>query len=282
MSQSILEMMRAFDEPDKRSQYIRAPFGYLGSKYRHLDKILPHIPIRTSYIEPFGGSGAILLAKHRSKIEVFNDRHAGVTAFYRVIRDPILLEKMIERYTYILHSREEFYWCRDTWPDCTDLVERAARWYYIVSFSFNCKGVVFARTLKKVANTFVTRMEHHIRGFKILHQRLKNVIIENLDWSTILTDYDHKDAVFYLDPPYMEAYAGTYKFGMTEFEHKELLDLVFQLEGYVAISGYAHPLYDAYNWDSKIEWESAVGSRDSRLETSETVKEVLWIKGESK
>ena len=113
------------DHEHKREEYIWAPFPYPGAKSRSLDHILPHLPYRNTYIEHFGGSGVVLLSRHESKLEVFNDRYSGVTQFYRTLRDPILEAKLLERVRLCLHSREEFMFCRDTWLACDDPIERS-------------------------------------------------------------------------------------------------------------------------------------------------------------
>ena len=69
------------------SQIIKAPFPYPGAKTRSLKQIIPLLPYRDSYIEPFGGTGAVLLARNPSPLEVLNDRYMGINAFYRCIRD---------------------------------------------------------------------------------------------------------------------------------------------------------------------------------------------------
>lgn len=105
----LLEIVESSEEKDfDRSQIIRAPFGYLGNKLPDLEHILPKMPRRDKYIEVFGGSGAILLNKSPSKMEVFNDASSGVTAFFRCFKDDNLYQKLKERVDFTLRSREEF------------------------------------------------------------------------------------------------------------------------------------------------------------------------------
>ncbi len=56
-------------DPSSREKYLRAPFGYPGSKRSSLSQILPHIPYLKNYVEVFGGGGAVLLNRNKSTNE---------------------------------------------------------------------------------------------------------------------------------------------------------------------------------------------------------------------
>ncbi len=256
MADNLFNMLHQMNDDDEvRNCYIRAPFGYPGSKDRSLEQILPKLPYRNGYCEPFGGTGCVLLARKESKLEIFNDRYAGIVALYRVVRDREKLERFLARLELCLHSREEFVWSKETWKDHQDDVERAARWYYMMCVSFGSKGKQFGRCIKgrgQVGKKLTKKPEL----FWPLHHRLRNVQIENLDWRLCLKDYDSDDMVWYLDPPYYGTWSGTY---IHEFqgkdEHIELLNRIQHLQGFVAVSSYQNELYDSYKWDEIYEWE---------------------------
>lgn len=276
-------------DKEKRESILRAPFGYPGGKSRSLASILPNLPQRSVYVEAFGGSAAVLLARSPSKLEVLNDRYAGVTSFYRCIRDKAKMEKMIAWLEMTVHSREEFVLCRDTWEDVNDDVERAARWFYMTQVSFACLGRNFGRSTSPAANT-CGKIRNALSEFPRLHLRLKNVQIENQSWERILADYDGHDVVFYLDPPYVDTNRGTYKHEMSIEEHRDLCHAIFGLKGFVALSGYSNPLYENQPWDHRFEWEVTVSSKAmafteenakadlSIVSKRERATEVLWIK----
>jgi DNA adenine methylase len=239
-------------------------------------------------VEPFGGSGAVLLARNASKIEVFNDRYAGVTAFYRCIRDRAKLDRLCEWLDLTVHSREDFVWCKDTWENVADDIERAARWFYMINYSFASKGACWGRSTS--AGGMAGKVRNKIKAFQSVHERLKCVQIENQDWSDCLRDYDNSETVFYLDPPYIDASPGTYKHELSKQEHTKLLDAIFSLKGFVALSGYANPFYDERDWDSRHEWDVFIsiksaayseGNNKAHLKGIEERghgTEVLWIK----
>lgn len=290
------DLMDMFDdldkqiEPAKKDIIVKAPFGYPGGKSRSIEHILPNLPYRNCYVEPFGGSGAVLLARQRSSLEVLNDRYMGITAFYQCLRNKAMMEKVCEWLALTVHSREEFVECKDTWANVDDPIERAARWYYMIAYSFGSKGNNWGRSVSGRGH-LAGKILNRIKEFPAIYERIKKVQIENQDWKDCLRDYDSFDTVFYLDPPYIDAYAGTYKFEMTQDEHKDLIDAIFATEGFVAVSGFSNPLYENRPWDDRIEWEvfSSIkgmafteGNKRSHLEGRDTErsfsKEVLWIK----
>ena len=62
-------------------------FPYIGGKTRLADWIQSHLPAHNTYVEPFGGSAAVLLNKPRSKVEIFNDKDGDVVNFFEVARE---------------------------------------------------------------------------------------------------------------------------------------------------------------------------------------------------
>lgn len=256
MDDDLLGILFGLDDHDAevRETYLSPAFGYPGSKAKAIRNILPHLPYTSMYCEPFGGSGAILLARRPSRLEVFNDRFSGVTSFYRALRDR--KEELIERLSVLIHSREEFIWSQRTWKDCGDIVERAARWYYCVRNSFGSQGLYFGRS-KNPKALFANKLHTNLNLFHTIHERIKNVQIENLTWQHCFTDYDHDDCVWYLDPPYYKATKGMYECELPDEEHVELLERAWNLKGFVAVSGYANDLYSRFPWSYIYTWEQA-------------------------
>ena len=286
--------MGLFDGVDALTQdddyeILRAPFAYPGGKSRSIKHITPHLPYRNTYVEPFGGSAAVLLARQPSKIEVYNDRFGGVTSFYRCLRDPLMFNAMVDWLELTVQSREEFLYCRDTWADYDDGIERAARWYYMTMYSFGALGRNFGRATTGTTTT-AGMIQRKLPKFHAIHERFQNVIVENRNALSMLTEFDSHDTVFYLDPPYVDAHSGTYKNEMSVSEHRELIELIFSLDGFVAVSGFQNPLYDDNPWDDVLDWEvfcsidpcaHTKGNNRQAHEFSggrKNQKERLWIK----
>ncbi len=286
MTEDLFRILQGLDAHNNtREEYIREAFTYPGCKSKSIKHIAPHLPYRSSYIEPCGGSGAMLLSRRPSPLEVFNDRYAGVTSFYRVLRSE-RWQELLDRLEATVHSREEFIWCKSTWKNCQDDVERAARWMYMVQNSFAGLGRNFARNTKTSAQQG-NSLRGRLKSFEDIHKRLLNVQIENADVMTILKDYDHHDAVFYIDPTYLEV-NKVYPHEMTFEEHREMLDFIHEMDGFVAVSNYSNELYNSYTWDDIIKWDVFVSiTSAAKTETNGLMgvnmprgkmQEVLYIK----
>ncbi len=65
----------------------RPPVPYFGSKQRLAPWIVSLMPAHRVYVEPFGGSAAVLLTKAPSEIEILNDIDGDLVCFFRVLRD---------------------------------------------------------------------------------------------------------------------------------------------------------------------------------------------------
>ena len=285
----LFSMLEDMGGTEVSSAPLKPLFGYPGGKSRSVKHILPHIPESQVYVEAFGGSAALLLAKPKSRLEVYNDKYAGVVDFYRCMRSKKMSEDLANWLELTVHSSEEWFYCHETWKDCTDPVERAARWYYMTVYSFAQIGRNFGRSTK-FPNALSGKIKGKLPFFSLIHDRFHRVQVENTDAMTLLETYDGPDTVFYLDPPYVDSHDGAYKHEMRQAQHRELLDKIFSLEGYVAVSGYENPIYDNQSWDDRITWDVSVSLQAGSAKapgkeylngtdgTKSKAKEVLWIK----
>jgi DNA adenine methylase len=120
-----------------------------------------------------------------------------------------------------------------------------------------------------------------------IHRRLMRVQIEQKDFRAILKEYDTPETFFYCDPPYVPETrkSGKYLHEMTEDDHRELVEILFSLQGKVVLSGYAHPVYEALveaGWGRKDfqTFCTVTGhTRDGRKMSKDVLKRVesVWI-----
>jgi site-specific DNA-adenine methylase len=59
----------------------RQAFRYFGAKWSLADWIISYFPPHLNYLEPCGGSAAVLLQKPRSRLETYNDIDGNVVNF---------------------------------------------------------------------------------------------------------------------------------------------------------------------------------------------------------
>ncbi len=71
-----------------RDKYMRAPFPWFGGKSAVAQVVWSRLGDVTNYVEPFFGSGAVLLARSTpGHIETINDKDRFVANFWRAVRD---------------------------------------------------------------------------------------------------------------------------------------------------------------------------------------------------
>lgn len=279
----ILAMMEELERNTKSKANVptplKVPFSYPGGKSRSLQYVLPHLPDRDLYCEPFGGSGAVLLARDESQLEIYNDAFGGVVSFYRCMRDPKLFDALVDWLELTVNSKEEFWNFKETWKDCTDDVERAGRWYYISEYSFGSLGRNWGRARGGKYTGVNGRIRRKLGHFTAIHERFANVQVENMDGIDCLKEYDCANGVFYVDPPYNVGDQHVYEHSV---DHKRLLDTIFNMKGFVALSGYENPLYDSYPWTRTFDWEVRVSieghGNKQKKDTRGTATEKLWIR----
>jgi DNA adenine methylase len=270
---TFFEQLDNYDEEPKKRTFKREYINYKGSKRDVLDKLLPLLPYYNTWVDVFGGSGSVTIARRRSPLDVYNDRHGGACAFFRAIKERP--DELITQIELMPQAREFFVWAKQTQDKDHDDVVRGAKWYYMIQVSFAGKSDCFGRVTKG-RNDIIDKLYKTLDTFPLIHKRFKEVQIENLSWEQIFKDYDGPDVVFYCDPPYMNT--RDYKHNMTVGEHIKMCDAIFDLKGFVALSGYENPIYNKYPWDGKHYFEITNRVFDTKADRSTSRTECLWIK----
>lgn len=287
-------LMNTLHDDDLKQEKLRLGFGYPGSKIDQLEHIIPRLPSPRHadvFVDGCGGSGAISLNCPDYGLHVFNDKCSGVTAYFRCLQKPDTLLALTERIEVMVYSKEEWLFCRDSWEELhDDLVERAARWFYTVHCSYSSKGKEWGRVRKPVGEKF-GRFGKIAKNAHFLHDKASRWQIENDDLIQLALRYDSSRTAFYFDPTYYDCTPGMYGHEMSKQYHVRLLNLIQNLEGFVAISGYPNDLYDKqYDWDERYEWKhtkttlAGIACEANNFQghvagdVREQSTEVLWIK----
>ena len=229
---------------------MRSPIRWFGGKGNMVKKLLPLLPPHKIYVEPFGGGASLLFAKAPSPVEVYNDIDSGLVNFFRVIRDPEKFDKFYRLVCLTPYSREEYNYCRSTWEECDDEIERAYRWYVVARMSFsgdfsNSWGFTVALSENNMAGT-CNRWLSAIEMLPQVHQRFMRVQVEHSDFRDIFGTYDTPSTLFYCDPPYIHDTRSStrYKHEMTNIDHEELVNILLSIKGMALLSGYKHEIYE--------------------------------------
>lgn len=216
---------------------LKSPIRWQGGKSRLRQDIIARFPPHRVYAEVFGGGGWVLFGKERSQVEVFADINSELVNFFRVIQED--WAALAQRFEWALYARGEFERILQRRNTERDPVTRAYDFYYRIYSHFGGKyndSDDWGYTRNKPAYNMSKVKEK----FKLAHERLIGVYIENRSFEEVLLRYDSPDTFFYCDPPYLGLSRYLYKFG--EDEHRRLRELLGNIKGKFLLSINDHPL----------------------------------------
>lgn len=209
-----------------------SPISWLGGKRLLRKLIISKFPEHQCYVEVFGGGAWVLFGKDPSKVEVLNDIDGELINFYQVVKccpHELLLELQWD-----LVSREMFKkYKTDDNEDIKSYVKKAKRFYYIIKASFGGSGNHFGVGTTTKPKLNLQEVDQIILS---AHERLKRVIIENLDYKDLIERYDRDYTLFYLDPPYRTASSKTYYSYFKDEDYIRLNEVLRGIKGRFILS----------------------------------------------
>ena len=259
---------------------IRPVLRYPGSKWTAAPWIASHLPAHHTYVEPYGGSAAVLFSKARSTVEVWNDLNDDLWNLFQVLRDPEPAESLRRLARLTPYSRTEFRLAWEPFPASLGRVERARR---ILVRSW----MGFTGRVTPPSGTPATEMRlpcgysgktliwdkwhEHVSSFT---ERLHGVFLENDPAIKVIERWDRPGTTFYVDPPYDRNIRHNDLYGEYEMDdagQTALAECLGRCEGAVMLSGYPSDLYeDLYADWIRVERETFNVNRNPRTEC-------LWL-----
>jgi DNA adenine methylase len=256
----------------------RPPLRYHGGKWRIAPWIIDHLPDHRTFVEIFGGAAGVLLRKPRSHAEVYNDLDSEVFNFFSVLRNSTKeLCRLVDLTSF---SRDEF----DLTHEATDDPLESARRFVARCFlgrsasSSALDSSGFAGCDIRTRKSYAREWAGVPDALAAAADRLQGVTIENLHFRRLIPKFDHRDSVFYADPPYplltRAANGKGYLHEMTDPDYRELAWLLKTCKARVLISGYDCGLYDELyqGWRRDEKATTANGQAGAVQRT-----EVLWM-----
>ncbi|MEM1953411.1 MAG: DNA adenine methylase [Candidatus Caldarchaeum sp.] len=265
---------------------VTSPIRYVGGKHFMVKYIVPIIEAyeHTTYVEPFGGAAHILLAKRRSKVEVYNDINDVVVNFFRVVADKEMCEELIRLVSILPYSRKLLDESKVAMHAEKDAVKRAAAFFIVSRQCFG--GDVSAWSASwgydVAARHQVSSWCECPQRLMDVHNRLQSVRIECFDFRKVFEEYDDAGTLFYCDPPYVLStrHGEYYEAEMSDRDHIELVDILLRISGDAIVSGYSNEIYDKLTING---WMSVSMPSRCHLRTSTGLSEkprrteVIWI-----
>jgi DNA adenine methylase len=221
--------------------------SYQGNKTRLLKHIIPLVPEFDRYIEPFGGSGAVLL-KLEPKTWIYNDLNQDIYNIFIGTRDSCdtlveIFKDFGEMFKPMDLSMKKMYCkaltsCIDTFDTCD--INRTA--FYILMCYCSFMGVIVRNNEYKFTglnNNIFTRdryqflTEDYYTNLRMASKFLKTGKIRLGCYKNILSECRKGDFVF-LDPPYIEEHDYQFNYNKGEILKPsflyELLEQISRLD----------------------------------------------------
>lgn len=231
---------------------VLSAFPWFGGKTNMAAWIAGKLPDHLTYVEPFGGSAAVLLNKERSHTEVYNDKDGDVVHFFRVARE--MPDELAEWVRTVPYAESQYHeWWRDFYGDGTrpdDDIRRAGQWVFLRYTNFS-GHVATKRGFRRDSKNDPKggRESHNWTNvpdrIRRIADRLQGVTILDEDYQVTIGRYDTPETVFYLDPPYVD---NEDVYNETAI-HGGIADTLEGIDGYAMVS-YMEipPAFDLDEW----------------------------------
>lgn len=269
--------------PPKVSE--QALLRYPGSKWKLMPRVVPLLPFHKHFVSVFGGSGAEILQKPRSRLESFNDLDSHIYNLFRVVKDGNADELKRRLRATPERSRQFYDDARLVLSQpITDSVESA--WAYIV---VSHMGICTVAPPLQTASQFgygitiprASKWQKLPTIIDDVKRRFCRVQLFKTTWDDLIARLDGPDTCFLLDPPYhpstLKCNKPLYVHEMSEAEHEKMLETILAIKGKALIFNYANGVYDkALKAWKRVEFETFTGMGMRGNNAPRT--DVLWIK----
>jgi DNA adenine methylase len=258
---------------------VKSPIKYFGGKGNMFQELLDQFPKDDEYkvyLEPFGGSAAMLLSRPLGHVEIYNDIYANVYSLFKALSDKSLFDKFKSKCDLAIYSaqlRKEY---KEKLKETgLSIVDRAYYFWYVNRTSHNGIGGWSAncyvrRKMSKATSDFLSCIDR----MPELHDRLSAVIVENRDAIELMEKYNQSNVFMYLDPPYHQDTRGSarYVHDYTNEQHEAFIDCVLELDAKVLISGYICKAYERLSpkftrIDFNVKTVTGTGAKKTKVES---------------
>lgn len=222
-------------------------------------------------LNPLGGGAGVLLQKPRSRREIYNDIDDELYNLFLVARDHGY--ELKEKLMITPMSRKEY---MEAYKPTDISLERARRTLVKSYFGIGDSIKDNRKTGMRASSSSNTAVEkswvNYSECFEEIIERLKGIVLENLDYRKVIEKYDSSETFFYLDPPYVKATRSekhAYRHDFSDADQKIFLETLKGIKGMVIVSGYEHPMY------AGLEWTKIQAKFKTQRPTFKT--ETLWL-----
>jgi DNA adenine methylase len=243
-------------------RYPQKPLVWFGGSAPYAFDVVKRLPRHLHYVEPYAGSAAVFFARdpqdeslwlppHKGVSEVLNDRLGNLMNFYKVLRDREMFAEFARLVRLLPYGRPAFDEAVGHIYG-SDSVQDAVQFFVLnrMSRAGDMRGfrpITRSRTRGGI-NGDVNQWLGIVDGLEAFHQRLRQVVLEDLDAADLIKREDTAGTFYFVDPPYPQSVVNTiggYELMMSDGEHQGLIDTIVSIKAKAMVVCYAHPIYNA-------------------------------------
>lgn len=243
-------MLQSIVQKQLQVNYLKSPLRYPGGKSRAVKHIFQYIDqyfkdkSDREVCSPFFGGGSLEIFCVQNNIRVYGyDIFRPLVDFWQCLsEDRIRLADMVEEYRPL--EREQFYRLQQSQMHSKNKFERAVFFFVLNRTSFS--GSTLSGGMASGGNNdnprFTESSIDRLREFE-----LNNLIVKLADFKKSIAK--HKDALLYLDPPYLihSKLYGTKGDLHKNFDHKSLADILKQRESWILSYNNSEEIHNMYS-----------------------------------
>lgn len=254
---------------------VRPFLRYPGSKYnasKYIEPFWANIDF-DEYREPFLGGGAIFFKMPKKEYSVLNDIDDELINCYKVVQDPLLLNKLKTDVINIKPSKEWFEELKHTSPESP--YKKALKYFLINRTAYS--GIMNLPNwgFHPVKSVQPCKWPERLQE---AHDKLvSNVELTNLHYRDIILRPSNKRVWMFIDPPYFAAdQKRAYKRSFTVEDHLELASLLKKTP-YMFCLTYdnCQQIRELYSWANIYEQEWMYHTANSNVTTRKKGKELI-------
>lgn len=260
--------------------------AYYGSKVHLAQDILSLRPSHcTCHAEPFGGMFSVGLLSPCPE-RVYNDLNVKLYSLMKALSQPDTAKQLMEFMCSTEYSQAFFDYAKlmtNRYFDSLSEVEKAGYTWATLLMSFNgtmknFKGFSKGNEVLVYQNTIAKKTD--------VVQLMEGVQVFNESAFDLIPRYmNRKDCWTYIDCPYVlsKRKGKAYECELTDEQQWQLVNMIVDAKGYIAVSGYSNEIYDSVlneknGWQSftlrNVAKHARIGDRGM---TRNRVDEILWV-----
>ena len=225
------------------SDFKQSPLKWVGSKNKVLPQLFEFSQFKKlwkydGFVEPFVGAGNVFLNVEHDNITI-SDNNPDLINFYKVVKNNFNKFLTLAKIKFQNTSSDEYYKNRKIFNSIGGVensIEKAVLFIYLNKVGFRGLCRYSEKSGFNVSFGHYKTVNFPEELLINLHKKLQNVTIKNKSFVDTLRNVEHKNFLYYCDPPYFETFDAYTKDGFNTEDHIILNGLCINSKSDVILS----------------------------------------------